>query len=399
MKREMASDSNDLVSDIVGASTYDFPVTPPKKQFKPWHKPRKQFVRDKQWRRNIISLLPLLNPRVSQVENFNTISYLGLPGTDLLDIRYFLDTVCTPKNIRFRFLGFDKAAGPKSKENSELNVSLDEVRKHPLVDEQSNVIVDEFFKIGNSKTMAYRSVKDAGPFDIVNIDLCDGFAKDQPQVDDTLYNAVNMLMNIQARRSAPWLFLLTTKVSRSDIHGETLELFLKRYLRNLAEGEKFREVSAEYLSIGTEEEMRKTIQSEKGLADVALTGLCKWLFGFAVTQKPPSNAKLENIVGYKIGDSETMNMVSLAIRFTPLSLLSYDPGGLSAESSETPKECELASKLPAPITNRADVDELLGENSGLFKEMVDKQADLLEEARYDKGAYYAWVEGGCKPNN
>lgn len=391
----MTPNNDDLTSDIVGASTYEDPITPLRKQFKPWHKPRKQFVREKQWRRYIDLLLPLINSRVSQCGR--PLSYLGLPGTDLLDIRFFLETVCVPNNLGFRFLGFNTAAQPKSKENSELNVSLDEMRKHRLVDEASDVISDDFRSIGNPNSIAYRCVHNADTFDVVNLDLCDGFAIDPPKVDGTLYKAMNMLVTSQARRSTPWLFLLTTKVARPDIHDEALEMLLERYLRNLSDGEEFRGASAEHLSIGTEAEMRETIQSGKGLADVFLTGLCKWLFGFVVGQAPPCKAKLENIVGYNVGGGETMDLVSLAIRFTPLNLPSPDPGGLSGGSPEPPKECELASRLPGPITNRADVDGLLAEESGLFQEMVNAQAVLLEQARYNTDEYRAWVRGGCKP--
>ena len=68
--------------EIFGTGTYRAP-SPPKKEFLPWHRPRKQFVRDRQWCGEIGKLLED-SPREGGV-----LRYLGLPGADLLDLRCF----------------------------------------------------------------------------------------------------------------------------------------------------------------------------------------------------------------------------------------------------------------------------------------------------------------------
>lgn len=62
-----------------------------KKEFKPWHNPRKQLVRKEQWIYFTSKYLAnILSGRT-------TLKYFSLPGDDLLDVRVFHDSICEPK--------------------------------------------------------------------------------------------------------------------------------------------------------------------------------------------------------------------------------------------------------------------------------------------------------------
>ena len=155
-----ADDNQSLADDIVTAVAYEAPL-PMAKEFLPWHRPRKQYVRQHQWCTQIKRLIqehPLSD---------GTLKYLGLPGVDLLDIRHFHEDICKPDNVRFRFLGFNTNALSGSDAQIELNVSLDEIRKLSLVDEQSNVIGDSFALLANSKSIACQRAQELGPFDVI----------------------------------------------------------------------------------------------------------------------------------------------------------------------------------------------------------------------------------------
>src|SRR5688572_2250608 len=127
----------ELMDDEFPLIAYEAPSRE-KKPFLPWHRPRKHFVRHEQWQQQIENLVD-----AGQVED-QTLRYLGLPGTDLLDIRHFHRTLCEPKDLMLRFLGFNTAAHPQDVGQTELNISLDEVRKLPRVDPRSDVIADDF---------------------------------------------------------------------------------------------------------------------------------------------------------------------------------------------------------------------------------------------------------------
>ena len=128
----MANDTGHA-DDIAPAVVYEARV-PGRKSFLPWHKPRKQYVRHHQWRAEIDLMLNDA-PRAD-----NTLKYLGLPGPDLLDLRHLHAEICEPRDLGFRFLGFNNAAKPSSAAQTELNISLDEVNRLSRIDPQSEIV-------------------------------------------------------------------------------------------------------------------------------------------------------------------------------------------------------------------------------------------------------------------
>src|SRR6266481_980621 len=173
---------------IVVIPTYEATL-PRTRDFLPLHLPRKQFVRHHQWCEQIGRLLddsPLAD---------GTLKYMGLPGVDLLDLRHFHAAVCETRNISLRFLGFNSSATPTNDAHVELNISLDEVRRLPRVDPMSDVIGDDFALVAKEDSLACRKTRELGPYDVINLDLCDGFGAQAPgALDQTYYNAVNSLL-------------------------------------------------------------------------------------------------------------------------------------------------------------------------------------------------------------
>ena len=83
-------DQDDLTTGIFGDVEFAQPRTAPK-EFKPWHKPRKQFVRREQLSALLLRLYENRKPR-------DSLRYLGLPGTDLIDLRYLHEQLCRTKD-------------------------------------------------------------------------------------------------------------------------------------------------------------------------------------------------------------------------------------------------------------------------------------------------------------
>jgi len=61
----------------------------PEKRFKPWHKPRKHYLRVYQWCQQIATLIKDLGLGES-----DSLRYLGMPGEDLLDVRTLQGVCC-----------------------------------------------------------------------------------------------------------------------------------------------------------------------------------------------------------------------------------------------------------------------------------------------------------------
>jgi hypothetical protein len=223
--------------DIVEVATYEA-ILPRTRDFLPWHRPRKQFVRQHQWCEEIERMLndsPLAD---------GTLKYMGLPGVDLLDLRHFHSAVCETRNISLRFLGFNSGAKPTNDEHTELNISLDEVRRLARVDPMSDVIGDNFALVAKEDSLACRKTRELGPYDVINLDLCDGFGAQAPcALDQTYYNAVNSLLALQSRSKSPWLLLLTTRADRANVDTQVLQALLTKYTANLANCASFRQAS------------------------------------------------------------------------------------------------------------------------------------------------------------
>ena len=79
---EGADNRDNLIAGIYQGEIVPTLESRARREFKPWHKPRKHFVRLHQWCHETRQLLKKL-----QYANGSELRYLGLPGEDLLDIR------------------------------------------------------------------------------------------------------------------------------------------------------------------------------------------------------------------------------------------------------------------------------------------------------------------------
>lgn len=372
--------------DIVLAAVYEAPLPTPK-EFLPWHLPRKQYVRHYQWCEQIRRLLDDIDLADG------TLKYLGLPGIDLLDLRYFHSEICETRHINLRFLGFNSSAMPTSTAHTELNISLDEVRRLARVDPMSDVVRDNFALVAKENSIACRKARELGPYDVINLDLCDGFGAQPPNaIDHTYYDAVRSLLALQARSKSPWLFLLTTRADKPNIDAEVLQTLLGKYIDNLATCAQFRDASVEKFDIETKDSLLAAAETAEGILPVFLTGLCKWFIALALAHQPPISVELCSVMGYRVNQGAIQeDLISLALRFTPTFVPAGDPLGLANKPAVAPDECILSTRVLKRVAKRVDADKKLSDDGVLKQKMIDATASLLEIARYDIEAYKAWL--------
>jgi hypothetical protein len=378
---------------IVEVGSYEAPMPSAARDFLPWHRPRKQYVRHHQWSREIARMIGDAPPAGG------VLKYLGLPGDDLLDLRHLHSVVCQTNNVELRFLGFNSSARPPSRSrpaissHTELNVSLDEVRRLPRVDQMSEVIGDNFAQVANQDSIAFRKARQLGPFDVINLDLCDGFGAQAPgTLDNNYYEAVRSLLALQARNMNPWLLLLTTRADKPNVNDQVLQALLGKYASNLATSVPFQEASRDYFNIDSAESLGAAVGSPAGLLPVFLTGLCKWFVGLALKHQPPNSVEVRSVFGYRvIKDAEHEDLISLAIKFTPTFAPAGDPLGLAIQQVIALDEGMLATRALKRIAKRIDADKKLEADAVLHQSMVDATEQLLGMARYDIGAYRAWL--------
>ena len=371
---------DDFASGIFGDSEYVLPQAEPK-QFKPWHQPRKQFVRREQ-------LSALLLRLYEKRESRDPIRYLGLPGTDLIDLRYLHERLCRANDRPLRFLGFNTEAQPGNAAHVQLSVSLDEVRRLPNVDTQSEVIHDDFRRIGNPNSIAWSRTLQHGPFDVVNIDLCDGLASDPPQGDQSVYNALARLMALQARNPNPWLLLVSTRIGHGMFDADAEERLMNLFRRNVNTCEGFAEACEQLLESDVKS-IDPTTCSEADLVNLMTVAIGKWLAEL-VQAHGPSRVELASTHGYRVNPVASQeDLVSVAIRVEPVILASPDPLSPTAPAQED--ECTTAIAILRRSSNRLDIDTILEQQPDLHEELIGETERLLADARYDVTGYRPWL--------
>jgi hypothetical protein len=383
------SEAGDIDLREVFGTTHYATRHPRPKTFKPWHRPRKHFVRTMHWEKAIASLIDDGGLRDG------TLRYLGLPGSDLLDIRHFDAACCRGRNLQLLFLGFNSAATPGSDEQLELAIAMDEVRKSASVHPLSDVLPDDIAQLGNVSSIAWKRAVDLGPFDVVNFDLCDGIAK-RPvgAAKQNQYEAVASIFDLQARRVSPWLFLLTTRVGRSHIEAGVSERLRERVDDNLRNCSAFRDAVDRHLGSAIVRDIRAAWKRDALLSSLASVGVVKWLLAIAAAQSPSTRGGLESVSAYTVRRGAVApDMVSLCLRFEPNLGGRKDPMGLATGTGVLVDECSQAAAAFDAITQWVDVDVLLSSDAALQEELTDSKALLLETARYDANAYRTWLAG------
>ncbi len=223
---------DELISDLA-ADFESPPVTPVlKRLFKPWHKPRKHYIRIHQWCVELKKLLPALNLA------HRTVSYLGLPGRDMLDIKT-LHGVCESKGVKLRYLGFNGSG--TSSDTAEASLSDNELRSQgwEFIDHvASRTMFDPFERVSVASSLAHKALLEKASFDVVNLDLCNCIARRCSIRAESTLEALKVLMDVQhARRAEPWLLFVTTRTVRDGVDPDIWILLCKLVDKNLTNHE------------------------------------------------------------------------------------------------------------------------------------------------------------------
>jgi hypothetical protein len=136
------------------------------------------------------------------------------------------------------------------------------------------------------------------------------------------------------------------------------------------------------------------VKTGNGLLAIFLVGLCKWLLGLAISQRPPSRVEVKSVIGYCVHTGiEHEDLISIAFRFDPTFAPPNDALGLANNSASAPDECSLSVPMFKRVAKRKNADTILAKDAKLQEEMIASTASLLEVARYDVIAFRTWFKG------
>lgn len=367
--------------------------------FAPWHKPRKQYVRTRQWMNHIGGILATLRD-VGHFQDERPFRYLTLPGPDLLDVRMVAD-VCGSNNVKLSYLGFchvDEAEGRRLRRN----VTEFAVTRSDAVLSSSRVVPARLQDVKHNNTEAFVAMSRNGTYDAVNIDACDPIANDNIDNTGRLIDSIRRITEYQiSNRREPWVLFLTTPIQTDSISAGSLQAIQNQVLQNVKQDQEFAgEISKRYQEGEALSEFmaRSCAQNGNELLSLVCLGLGKWLIH--ISEQVNFRVKVMTPYCYSIFQEEPYepNMISLCFLFEPTQPPIQDETGLT----ENPVAPEISTvgisdhiralRKSAKIEN---LDVTLANDDGLRAEMIEQTKSLLRDAGYAVdnavSGYEAWL--------
>lgn len=370
---------------------------PKRAEFKPWHRPHKQYIRKYQW---LIDTARLVE---SYGEEIPTLRYLSLPGEDLLDIKYLGAFLYEQYNMNLFFYGYDKRADGKDAEFNSLEFSVKERR---YIDSNSRIVNDDIRSLGHNKAKVRKDLYARGCFHVINLDLCQSVARYAKKTPDPNYfDAIAAMLQIQSR--APWnsLLLITTKIDSRSADEEALRWLFDIIIR-LCEKESnykcFKAGIRKSWNIEVSEELTEVLQGPVPITDEDkfLLGFIEWLIINAYENGVKPTVK--SIKTYKTGgvpEDSPDDIASLSFGLEPILQSRQDPCDLQCtptlESSLKENAEQIDGKsthVPEKVKERERVDELLNTNEKEYLDCLQGTKDLLGRCGYDETAYEEWAK-------
>lgn len=387
-------------------------ISPPRAIFKPWHKVRKQYIRKCQWnelaKRNVNGSwrTELQRPSVVNIESPSSMHILRplrclvIPGDDLLDVRSLWNEI-NPLDCFIHYLGFNEGHG-SCEADTDVHVANHAVTSLPGVLPNSQVLRDRFEAISAPGSLAFKYLREYGPYHIVNLDLCGSMFPNSVKDVEPYYTAVNRLLEYQfANQNTNWLLFITTMVEPGVVDREHMQRLCMPTRMNCDSHPQFAEKMEELMLLPSLQD-KGAVVNLSGISDdrmVSLFGVAlgKWLLHLGQSPSPKWTVGMRRSFQYTINEEKGAIMLSLAFEMTPNISPPVDATGMSA-LPVTPRlflsEAECAVKLAESVSMIFDVDEKLASEAELRAMLFDESADLLASAGYDRDKYVQWVKAG-----
>ena len=418
----MTDEDSDFVDDIVGDSRPEH-IVPLSEKFEPWHRVRKEFVRQMQWNALTIRMLKRhwkrelgqeetewtsgdvildeddesAKPSISESRK-RPLNCLVIPGDDLLDIRsLWRDT--KDQGCHIRYLGFNERHG-SNHPGTRIHVANNAVTSLPRMATDSYVTGDRFEQIVHPSSQARRYLRQYGPYHLVNLDFCGSIFPNRLNDTQPYHEAIHELLVFQfAEQRSEWLLLLTTEVQPSVVDLSKLELFCKLARENFDKHMEFRTKVTELLPASTFQSSESTVLlddlTESQMVSLFGVALGKWLLG--LSHSAQWTVAMRTSYQYSINEEKGVVMLALAFEFSPTSTPPMDRTGIShlkVPQPKFPSECECAVKILERVAGIQDVDACLKADPELHSKLTADHADLLQGAGFDRDAYMKWVANG-----
>lgn len=385
------SDSTDSILNEVLDKKLPQHSLRPRRGFEPWHKPRKQYIRRHQWLAETVKICNTL-----KFKDDRPLKYLSLPGEDLLDVRVIREC-CDSSGISLKYLGLNDSYS-SDVPDTWLHLAWNEVNSLAKIDRNSVVIKDRFELIADRKSQAYRYIEQYGPFDVVNLDLCNSISAQGKNNAPNYYSALKVLADYQIKnRTEPWLLLVTTRVTDSQVPSADMEKLVDCVRNNARQYDRFRKHLIQLVPRASDLITTKHFETKKLSQKDFLTtfsiGLGKWLLALMSSSVPTWGVAMQPSYAYRVGGADP-DMASFAFLLEPFIRGPIDSSGLSRaaplkEIDFDEEACALG--ILSKVSAIRDLDALVHSKPSLRKKLEDESEELLIAAGYESTEYRRWV--------
>ncbi len=368
----------------------DEPALPlPLDKLAPWHRVRKQLVREQQWLRYSERLITNQRGRPAlpdQVGHRPEVRYLTLPGVDYLDVR-LLAGLCDSLDCCLTSTGFQ--AGNERNQS----VARAQLRQKSLIDAQyitpdSHTFARRFEEVSERNSNAYRDLERRGPFHIVNVDACGSIAAPTAFHSRRIVEALHRLVELQlGLMNGRWLLFVTTDVRPDSIAQETLVQLCEAIYSNADTNADFAQLATPLLDPAASD-IRAAAASASQLPGANFLclfslGLAKWLL--SLTRQRQWDMRTHHPYCYTTMPQQnpTPSMACLAFEFRPPPADLEDRFSISRAQPSSASQAEDSSiRAAQQISMMTNADSRVQTDEALFERLAGNLRCLLREAGY-----------------
>lgn len=343
------------------------------REFKPWHRPRKQWVRSCQWR-NSLKRLILDN----SYTDINLIKYFSFPGEDCLDIK-ILSEQCNQNNKNFYFEGIES-------DTIGFESILSQIMDLEYIDSNSKIHAkSNFEEISYENSSLYSKIASNSPFHVVNLDFTNSIFS--PGHGKQTMQSICRIMNRQLdQQYLKWQLYITTRCDIGAISTECLKDYMARLLDNCKNNEEFLMLIKQNICNTIEIDSTESylIENSQNFEKLAIMAFMKWLIALAVAK----NVKMSllSAAEYKVNDSVNSDMISLVFEFKKHECPT-DPTEITY-SSNVIDEREVAYNVCNNFLEKIkNVDAILENEPNTLARLTQEIKTMLSNIGYDISLY------------
>lgn len=383
----------DFADGVLPEEVEEVAVPIPLNDLEPWHRPRKQFVRERQWRNCAQLLMHRLVRTNAPSIRAGKLNYLTLPGIDYFDVEVIGDAAAE-QGMGLETMGF-LADLDREPVRARSQFRSEALIKKGLILDTSVTYPYRFEELANKNSQAYRNACGRAPFHIINIDACGSIALPSAEQSSRIIDALLSVVELQFETMRdPWLLYLTTDVREERLSQDVRDGLDRAIRQNAAQSDEFREGVIECVGSPGDDLERALIRAgdvpAKFVTKFSL-GFAKWLIHNAERHQWGVKCRPFFCYSTRRHGEDGASMPCLTFEFRPARVNLRDVhGAVNMPIRHEDNDPEYSMEALRKSRGMVDVDTLLAGNAVLRMEFATKQRRMLQGAGYKAEALAAF---------